>query len=203
MPVVQWEVHLGDAVEARDGELGTVREIFDGPAQTAQSIFLSTQPYMLVGDPGQPDLYIPQSEIVDVSEVKQTVYLKCWLRDINALRWTHDPRRPASAPIAFSPRSRVPDALRPDAHGTVGPRPRVESGAWTPGEAAPRTEPGRGIRIGDRLKPGDKIPAQGQYMCTVCRFRKHTRQFREENPDGRFPPPHHPDALWELEDLRP
>jgi len=44
---------------------------------------------------------------------------------------------------------------------------------------------------------------EGQYMCTVCGFRKHSRQFREENPDGRFPPPHHPGALWELEDLRP
>jgi hypothetical protein len=40
-------------------------------------------------------------------------------------------------------------------------------------------------------------------MCTVCRFRRHSRQFREDNPDGRFPPAHHPGALWELEDLRP
>ncbi|MDQ6709002.1 MAG: hypothetical protein M3Z11_00450, partial [Candidatus Dormibacteraeota bacterium] len=95
------------------------------------------------------------------------------------------------------------DALRPDSDGTVGPRPLVASGAWNPGEAAPRPEPGRGIRIGDRLKPGDRIPAEGQYMCTLCRFRKHTRQFREGNPDGLFPRAHHPGALWELEDLRP
>jgi hypothetical protein len=200
VPVVQWEVRVGYAVEARDGELGKVQEIFDGPAQ---SIFLSAEPYMRVSDTGQPDLFIPHSEIVDVSEVKQTVYLKRWIREVNALAWTHDPRRPGTLAIPFSPRSRMPDALRPDAQGTVGPRPLVESGAWSPGEAAPRAEPGRGIRIGDRFKPADRIPAQGQYMCTVCRFRKHTRQFREENPDGRFPPPHHPDALWELEDLRP
>jgi hypothetical protein len=79
----------------------------------------------------------------------------------------------------------------------------VDSGAWSPGEAAPRSEPGKQFRIGDRFKPGDPIPVDGQYLCTICGFRKHSRQFREENPDGRFPPPHHPGALWELEDLRP
>ncbi len=199
MPVVQWEVVVGYAVEARDGELGTVTELFEGPAA---SIFVSSEPYMRVRSAGQPDLFIPYSEIVDISELKKTVYLKRRMDEINALRWTRDPRRPDDLAVSYVPKPRVADALRPDSDGTVGPRPRVASGAWKPGEAAPRPEPGRGIRIGDRFKPGDRIPAQGQYMCTVCRFRKHTRQFREENPDGLFPPAHHPGALWELEDLR-
>ena len=200
MPVVQWQVAVGYAVEVRDGELGRVAEIFEGPAS---SIYVSSEYYMQVRSQGQPDLFIPYSEIVDVSELKQTVYLKRSLRDVNSLRWTGDPRQPGMVAPRYVPKARVAEALRPHSDGSVGPRPRVESGAWQPGEAAPRTEPGRGIRIGDRFKPGDPIPAQGQYMCTVCRFRKHTRQFREENPEGRFPPAHHPGALWELEDLRP
>ena len=54
MPVVQWVVKVGYTVEARDGELGVVREIFDGPAQ---SLFLSTDAYMRVVERGQPDLH--------------------------------------------------------------------------------------------------------------------------------------------------
>ena len=206
MPVVQWVVRIGDTVEARDGELGVVREIFDGPPHSAQALFVSSEPYMRVVHPGQPDLFIPFEEIVDVSDVKQRVYLKRWLRDINSLGWTRDPRRPgALAPPYFpKPPSAPADAsAKPDANGGVPRRPLVDSGAWSPGEAAPRAEPGKGYRIGDRFKPGDPIPVEGQYLCTVCGFRKHSRQFREEDPDGRFPPPHHPGALWELEDLRP
>ena len=203
MPVVQWVVKVGYAVETRDGHLGTVREIFDGPPQSAQAIFVSTEPYMRVVDPGQPDLNIPFEEIVDVSEVKQAIYLKRSVNEINALGWTRDPRRPDMAPVPFFPKAHSQAAVKPDANGGVPPRPLVESGAWSPGEAAPRPEPGKGVRIGDRFKPGDPIPVPGQYMCTVCRFRKHSRQFLEENPDGRFPPAHHPGALWELEDLRP
>ncbi len=206
MPVVQWVVRIGDTVEARDGELGVVREIFEGPPQSAQALFVSSEPYMRVVHPGQPDLFIPFEEIVDVSDVKLRVYLKRWLRDINSLGWTRDPRRPGTpAPPYFpKPPSAPADAsAKPDANGGVPRRPLVDSGAWSPGEAAPRPEPGKGYRIGDRFKPGDPIPVEGQYLCTVCGFRKHSRQFREENPDGRFPPPHHPGALWELEDLRP
>ncbi len=206
MPVVQWVVRIGDTVDARDGELGVVREIFDGPPQSAQALFVSSEPYMRVVHPGQPDLCIPFEEIVDVSDVKQRVYLKRWLRDINSLGWTRDPRKPgAPAPPYFpKPPSAPADASsKPDANGGVPRRPLVDSGAWSPGEAAPRPEPGKGYRIGERFKPGDPIPVEGQYLCTVCGFRKHSRQFREENPDGRFPPPHHPGALWELEDLRP
>lgn len=203
MPVVPWVVKIGYSVEARDGELGAVRETFTGPARSAQSLFVSSEPYMRVVEGGQPDLFIPFDEIVDVSELKQTIYLKRWLREINALRWTADPRRPGSAALPFFPKPRSVATQRPDVNGSVPPRPRVESGAWSPGEAAPRPEPGKGVRIGDRFKPGDPIRIDGQYMCTVCRFRKHSRQFRQENPDGRFPPPHHPGALWELEDLRP
>ena len=92
MPVVQWVVRVGYAVETRDGHLGIVREIFEGPPQSAQSIFVSTEPYMRVVDPGQPDLYIPFEEIVDVSEVKQAVYLKRSINEVNALGWTRDPR---------------------------------------------------------------------------------------------------------------
>jgi hypothetical protein len=106
----------------------------------------------------------------------------------------------AAAPYFPKPRSAA--AVKPDANGGVPPRALVDSGAWSPGEAAPRSEPGKGFRIGDRFKPGASIPVEAQYMCTVCRFRKHSRQFRDENPDGRFPPAHHPGALWELEDLR-
>jgi hypothetical protein len=158
---------------------------------------------MRVVDRGQPDLYIPFEEIVDVSDVKQAIYLKRSVNEINALGWTRDPRQPDVAPVPFFPRAQSEPEVKPDANGGVPPRPLVESGAWSPGEAAPRTEPGKRIRIGDRFKPGDPIPVPGQYMCTVCRFRKHSRQFLEENPDGRFPPAHHPGALWELEDLRP
>lgn len=200
MPVVQWVVDVGQAVEARDGELGAVREIFDGPAQ---SLFLSSEPIMRVTAPGQPDLFIPFTEIVDVSDVKQTVYLKRFVREINALGWTRDPRQSSAVAVPYVPRTRAQTDFRPDANGTTPPRPLVESGAWTPTAIAPRPEPGKGVRIGDRFKPGDPIPIEGEYMCTVCRFRKHSRQFREENPDGRFPAPHHSGALWELEDLRP
>lgn len=203
MPVVQWVVKIGYAVETRDGRLGTVREIFEGPPQSAQAIFVSTEPYMRVVDHGQPDLFIPFEEIVDVSEVKQAVYLKRSINEINALGWTRDPRHQDVPPVPFFPRAQSEPEVKADANGGVPPRPRVESGAWSPGEAAPRLEPGKGVRIGDRFKPGDPIPIPAQYMCTVCRFRKHSRQFLEENPDGRFPPAHHPGALWELEDLRP
>ena len=203
MPVVQWVVQIDDTVEARDGELGTVREIFDGPPQSAQGIFVATEPYMRVLQRGQPDLFIPFEEIVDVSEIKRVVYLKRWLREISALNWTRDPRRPGMPAVPYFPRPASAPTVKPDSNGAVPPRPRTESGAWTPGPAAPRPEPGRGVRIGDRFKPGDPIPVPGQYMCTVCGFRKHSRQFREENPDGRFPSAHHPGALWELEDLRP
>jgi hypothetical protein len=203
VPVVQWVVKIGYAVETRDGRLGTVREIFEGPPQSAQGIFVSTEPYLRVVDHGQPDLSIPFEEIVDVSEVKQAVYLKRSINEINALGWTRDPRRQDMAPVPFFPKAQSEPEVKPDANGGVPPRPRVASGAWSPGEAAPRLEPGKGVRIGDRFKPGDPIPVPGQYMCTVCRFRKHSRQFLEENPDGRFPPAHHPGALWELEDLRP
>jgi hypothetical protein len=205
MPVVQWVVSSGDTVEARDGELGVLREIFDGPPQSAQALFVSGEPYMRVVHPGQPDLFVPFEEIVDVSDVKHRVYLKRWLRDINTLGWTRDPRKPGPAPPYFPKPASAPSAAsaKPDANGGVPPRPLVDSGAWSPGESAPRNEPGKGFRIGDRFKPGDRIPVEGQYTCTVCGFRKHSRQFREEDPDGRFPPPHHPGALWELEDLRP
>jgi hypothetical protein len=203
MPVVQWVVRIDYTVEARDGELGVVREIFDGPPSSAQAIFVSREPYMRVVSRGQPDLFIPFEEIVDVSEVKQRVYLKRSLDDINTLGWTRDPRQPGAVAAEYFPIRRLAPEVKPDANGAVPPRALVESGAWSPGEAAPRSEPGKGFRIGDRFKPGDPIPVEGQYMCTVCGFRKHSRQFREENPDGRFPPPHHPGALWELEDLRP
>jgi len=200
VPVVQWEVDVAFTVEARDGALGVLREIFDGPAR---SLFLSTERYMRVVDRGQPDLFIPFTEIVDVGDIKQTVYLKRRVGDINALGWTQDPRVPGMVAVPFHPKPPSAIQVRPDENGAVPPRPRVESGAWTPGEAAPRPEPNRGVRIGDRFEPGDLIPVEGQYACTVCRFRKHSRQFREENPDGRFPQAHHPGALWELEDLRP
>jgi hypothetical protein len=202
MPVVQWVVYTGYSVEARDGEIGTVREIFQGPPRSAQSIFFSSEPYMRVAERGQPDLFIPFEEIVDVSEIKRTVYLKRKVDEIDAQGWTRDPRNPSSQLVPYYPRRSAPSA-RPDANGSVPPRARVESGAWSPGPEAPRPEPGRGVRLGERFNPGDIIPVRGQYMCTVCRFRKHSRQMREENPEGRFPPPHHPDALWELEDLRP
>lgn len=203
MPVVPEVVHLGYAVETRDGVLGNVREIFQGPTRSAQGIFFSSQPYLRVVERGQPDLFVPFEEVVDVSDVKQTVYLKRRFDEINALDWTRDPRNPSGTVLPYFPRPRPTIDMRPDPQGGVPPRARTESGRWTPGPEAPRPEPGRGVRIGDRFKPGDIIPVRGQYMCTVCRFRKHSRQMREDNPEGRFPPPHHPDAEWELEDLRP
>ena len=137
MPVVQWVVKIGYTVEARDGGLGVVREIFEGPAQ---SLFLSTDSYMRVVERGQPDLFIPFTEIVDVGDIKQTVYLKRWLNEINALGWTRDPRRPGGAAVPWFPKPKSAAAVKPDANGAVPPRPLVESGAWTPGEAAPRPD---------------------------------------------------------------
>ena len=58
---------------------------------------MSSESYMRVVHPGQPDLFIPFEEIVDVSDIKQRVYLKRWLREINTLGWTRDPRKPAAA----------------------------------------------------------------------------------------------------------
>lgn len=203
MPVVEWVVRVGYSVEARNGELGTVREIFQGPTRSAQGIFFATEAYMRVVQRGLPDLFIPFEEIVDVGEVKQAVYLKRRVDEIDALSWTRDPRQPSAAIVPYRPKPNSGPSIKPDARGAVPPRARVESGAWTPGPEAPRSEPGKGVRLGDRFKPGDRIPIAGQYMCTICRFRKHSRQMLEENPDGRFPPPHHPDGLWELEDLRP
>lgn len=212
MPLVDWKIQTGYAVETEDGVvIGRIAGVLQGPAQ---SMFLSAEPYMRVTEHGQPDLFIPNSEIVDVGELKVVVYLKRRSSEINALGWTKDPRQnDLLAPIPYVPRPHV-DGRVPEEEAvkasieighlvTVPPRPRVELGTWQPGEAAPRPEPGRHIRIGDRFQPGDPIPVEGQYMCTVCLFRRHSRQFREENPDGRFPPAHHPGALWELEDLRP
>ena len=51
MPVVQWVVSVGDTVEARDGELGVLREIFDGPPQSAQALFVSSETFN--SDPGE------------------------------------------------------------------------------------------------------------------------------------------------------
>ncbi|TME82179.1 MAG: hypothetical protein E6I43_11055, partial [Chloroflexi bacterium] len=84
MPVVQWVVSVGDTVEARDGGLGVVREIFEGPPQSAQGLFVSSESYMRVVSPGQPDLFVPFEEIVDVSDVKQRVYLKRWLTSLTS-----------------------------------------------------------------------------------------------------------------------
>jgi hypothetical protein len=200
MPVVQWAVRTGYTVETRDAELGIVEEIVSGPPL---SIFLSSEPYMRVVYPGQVDLYIPFVEIIDVNPIRRVVYLKRWLREIDALKWTRDPRNPSAVALPFYWKPRLPPDWHPDKKGHVPPRPRGELGTWQPDRAAPRAEPGKLLRIGDRFKPGSPIPQEGQYMCTVCWARKHTRQFREENPDGMFPPAHHPGALWELEDLRP
>src|ERR1700740_1218163 len=104
MPVVQWVVQVGNTVEARDGETGTVRQIFKGPARSAQGIFFSTEPYMRVVERGQPDLFVPFEEIVDVSEIKQVVYLKRRLDEIDALGWTTDPRNPVANPPPNFPR---------------------------------------------------------------------------------------------------
>ena len=205
MPVVPFEVRTGYGVEARDGHLGVVREIFSGPPR---SMFVDAEPYMRVTETGQPDLFIPLSEVVDVSEVKQTIYLRRWQREIDALGWTRDPRNPTMVVPPYRPRPPLDGqapAARHNAAGevVVGPRPRVALGTWQPTEVAPRPEPDRPVRLGDRFAPGDRIPVPGQYMCTVCRFRKHSSQFLTETQDGRFPAPHHPGALWELEDLRP
>ena len=118
VPVVQWEVRLGYAVEARDGELGRVTELFEGPAE---SIFVSLELYMRVRNAGQPDLFIPYTEIVDISEVKETVYLKRFMREINALRWTKDPRQPAMVPPPYAPKAGCPSPSGPIPTALSGP----------------------------------------------------------------------------------
>src|SRR5712692_7139541 len=91
MPLVDWVILPGYAVEAEDGTVvGRVTDMIEGPAR---SMFLSTEAYMRVAQPGQPDLFIPKSEAVDVSEVKRAVYLKRHPTEIDALGWTRDPRR--------------------------------------------------------------------------------------------------------------
>src|SRR5207244_10716896 len=126
-----------------------------------------------------------------------------WRRQGEGLGRTREPRKPGTAASPYFPKPPAPARVKPDSNGGVPPRPLVGSGAWSPGEAAPRPEPGRQYRIGDRFKPGDPIPVEGQYTCTVCGFRKHSRQFPGENPDGRVPRPHHPGALRALEYIRP
>src|ERR1700682_1702135 len=133
MPVVQWVVSWGYTVEARDGGLGVVREIFDGPPQSAQALFVSSEPFMRVVHPGQPDLFIPFEEIVDVSDVKQRVYLKRWLREINALGWTRDPRKPGTAAAPYFPKPPSAAPVKPDAHGGGPTRPLVARGGWSAG----------------------------------------------------------------------
>ncbi|HYS29937.1 MAG TPA: hypothetical protein VEQ12_10635, partial [Candidatus Limnocylindria bacterium] len=67
MPLVDWVILPGYAVEAEDGTIvGRVTGMLEGPAR---SMFVSTEPYIRVTQPGQPDLFIPKSEAVDVSEV--------------------------------------------------------------------------------------------------------------------------------------
>ena len=128
MPVVQWVVSVGDTVETRDGELGVVKEIFEGPPHSAQGLFVSSEPYMVVVSPGQPDLYIPFEEIVDVSDVKQRVYLKRWLRRPTS---PNHPRPPRSNP--------TPTAAFLHGHGwTAAPGPQVR----------PRHDPSRVGSIG-------------------------------------------------------
>src|SRR5207245_6417823 len=212
MPLVDWVILPGYAVEAEGGTVvGGLTGMIEGPDC---SMFVLPAPYVRVSQPGEPDLFIPKSEVVDVGEVKRAVYLKRRPTEIDALGWTRDPR-PIGAVRAIpyvpqapadgrqSEEEAVKDSIEIGHLVTVPPRPRVELGTWQPGEAAPRPEPGLRVRIGDRFQPGDPIPVEGQYMCTVCRFRRHSRQFRQDNPDGRFPAAHHPGALWELEDLRP
>src|SRR5439155_78605 len=82
--------------------------------------------------------------------VKPRVYLKRWLGEVNAQGWTRDPRQPGTAAAPYFPKPPSAAQVKPDANGGVPPRPRVDSGAWSPGEAAPRPEPGRQYRIGDR-----------------------------------------------------
>src|SRR5437870_12555914 len=101
MPVVQWVVSVGDTVEARDGGLGVVREIFEGPPQSAQGLFVSSESYIRVVSPGQPDLFVTFEEIVAVSDVKHRVYLKRSLRTINALGCTRGPLQPRAAAATY------------------------------------------------------------------------------------------------------
>src|SRR2546428_13049888 len=108
---------------------------------------------MRVISPGQPDLFVPFEEIVDVSDVKQRVYLKRWLREINALGWTRDPRKPGAAAAPYFPKPPSAAPGKPGATAGVPPRPPVDSGAWAPREAAPGPGPGRRMRIAHRLQP--------------------------------------------------
>src|SRR5207245_11430494 len=204
MPLVVWVIRPGYAVEAEDGTVvGRVTGMIEG---AVRSMFVLTEPYIRVPQPGQPDLFIPRSEVVDVGEVKRAVYLKRRPTEIDALGWTRDPR-PIGAVRAIpyvpqapadgrqSEEEAVKDSIEIGHLVTVPPRPRVGLGTWPPGEAPRRPEPGSAGRSGDRFQPGDPIPVEGQYMCPVCRFRRHARQFRQDNPDGRFPAAHHPGPL--------
>src|SRR2546428_11180158 len=106
---------------------------------------------MRVISPGQPDLFVPFEEIVDVSDVKQRVYLKRWLREINALGWTRDPRKPGAAAAPYFPKPPSAAPVKPDANRGVPPRPLVDSRARSPGEAAPRPQPRRRDRLGAQV----------------------------------------------------
>src|SRR3989442_2727984 len=146
MPLVEWVILPGYAVEAEDGTVvGRMTDMIQGPAR---SMFLSTEPYMRVTQPGQPDLFIPKSEVVDVSEVKNAVYLKRRPSEIDALGWTRDPRpNGAARAIPYVPqapgdgRQSEEEAVKASIEirhlVTVPPRPTVELGTWQPGAAAP------------------------------------------------------------------
>jgi len=155
MAVIPLRVGVGDEVRTRTEVLGRVDEIISGPPQ---SNFSDAERYLRVRSPSRGPLFIPFSEIADVSRVFNVVYLKPGI-DPDRLGWRDDPRAPGAG--------RAPS-----------------------------------VQIGDRFQEGDRITQPGQYICTACGFRKHSRQMVEETGDDRFPPPHHDGAAWALDDYR-
>jgi hypothetical protein len=156
MAVVPFTVEVGDEVRIRDHALGRVAEIFNGPPR---SVFVDTEPYLLVKR-GTSELFVPFSEIADMSRLLGIVYLKPTDPSLATITWGSDPRLSGSAA-----------------------RMRAQ--------------------IGDRFREGEPIVQPGEYICTACGFRKHSRQLANEAGGNRFPPPHHPGAFWALDDYRP
>lgn len=156
MAVVPFTVEVGDEVRIRDHVLGRVAEIFTGPPK---SVFVDTEHYLLLKR-GTSELFVPFSEIADVSRLLEVVYLKPADPSLATTRWGRDPR-------------------------LTGARADMRA------------------QIGDRFREGEPIVQSGEYICTACGFRKHSRQLANEAGGDHFPAPHHPGAFWALDDYRP
>ncbi len=96
MAVIPLRVEVGDEVRTRTEALGRVEEMITGPPQ---SNFSDAERYLRVRSRARGSLYIPFSEIADVSRVLNVVYLKPHGVDPGLLDWQDDPRVPRTGRV--------------------------------------------------------------------------------------------------------